>query len=92
MKVIGRAGIGVDNVDIETATTNGVIVMNTPFGNSVTTAEHAITLMMSLARQIPQADTSTKNSLWEKSKFMGVEITGEDSWCHWLWEYRCHRN
>ena len=77
LKVIGRAGIGVDNVDIETATTNGVIVMNTPFGNSVTTAEHAITLMMSLARQIPQADTSTKNSLWEKSKFMGVEITGK---------------
>ena len=64
-------------MDIETATTNGVIVMNTPFGNSVTTAEHAITLMMSLAREIPQADRSTKSSLWEKSKFMGVEITGK---------------
>ena len=77
LRVIGRAGIGVDNVDIETATTNGVIVMNTPFGNSVTTAEHAITMMMSLAREIPQADRSTKSSLWEKSKFMGVEITGK---------------
>ena len=64
LKVVGRAGIGVDNVDIETATSNGIIVMNTPFGNSVTTAEHAITMMMSLARQIPEADKSTKSSLW----------------------------
>ncbi|MEK9794712.1 MAG: hydroxyacid dehydrogenase, partial [Hyphomicrobiales bacterium] len=77
LKVVGRAGIGVDNVDIETATSNGVIVMNTPFGNSVTTAEHAITMMMSLARQIPEADKSTKSSLWEKSRFMGVELTGK---------------
>ena len=77
LKVIGRAGIGVDNVDIQAATSNGIIVMNTPFGNSVTTAEHAITLMMALARQIPQADLSTKSSLWEKSKFMGVEITNK---------------
>tara|TARA_Y100000590_G_scaffold470689_2_gene667853 strand:+ start:8243 stop:9835 length:1593 start_codon:yes stop_codon:yes gene_type:complete len=75
LKVIGRAGIGIDNVDIVSATSNGVIVMNTPFGNSVTTAEHAISLMLSLARQIPEADYSTKSSLWEKSKFMGVEIT-----------------
>ena len=77
LKVIGRAGIGVDNVDIQAATSNGIIVMNTPFGNSVTTAEHAITLMMALARQIPQADLSTKSSSWEKSKFMGVEITNK---------------
>jgi D-3-phosphoglycerate dehydrogenase / 2-oxoglutarate reductase len=77
LKVIGRAGIGVDNVDIAASTSSGVIVMNTPFGNSVTTAEHAITLMMALARQIPQADHSTKSSLWEKSKFMGVEITSK---------------
>ncbi|GIR68652.1 MAG: hypothetical protein CM15mP73_4730 [Hyphomicrobiales bacterium] len=74
LKVIGRAGIGVDNVDIETATTNGVIVMNTPFGNSVTTAEHAITLMMSLARQIPQADISTKNSLWKNQNLWELRL------------------
>jgi D-3-phosphoglycerate dehydrogenase / 2-oxoglutarate reductase len=74
LKVIGRAGIGVDNVDIPAATARGVIVMNTPFGNSITTAEHAITLMLSLARQIPEADTSTRAGKWEKNKFMGVEI------------------
>src|SRR4249920_491625 len=72
LKVIGRAGIGVDNVDIPAATARGVIVMNTPFGNSITTAEHAISL--ALARQIPEADTSTRAGKWEKNKFMGVEI------------------
>jgi D-3-phosphoglycerate dehydrogenase / 2-oxoglutarate reductase len=77
LKVIGRAGIGVDNVDIAAATAKGIIVMNTPFGNSITTAEHAITLMLSLARQIPQADASTQAGKWEKNKFMGVEITGK---------------
>lgn len=77
LKVIGRAGIGVDNVEIPAATAKGVIVMNTPFGNAITTAEHAITLLLSLARQIPQADASTKKSLWEKSKFVGVEATGK---------------
>jgi D-3-phosphoglycerate dehydrogenase len=77
LKVIGRAGIGVDNVDIPAATARGVIVMNTPFGNSITTAEHAITLMLALARQIPQADASTQAGKWEKNKFMGVEITGK---------------
>src|ERR1700747_1921485 len=77
LKVIGRAGIGVDNVDIAAATSKGIIVMNTPFGNSITTAEHAITLMLSLARQIPQADASTQAGKWEKNKFMGVEITGK---------------
>ncbi|MFN3657156.1 MAG: phosphoglycerate dehydrogenase [Pseudolabrys sp.] len=77
LKVIGRAGIGVDNVDIPAATAKGIIVMNTPFGNSITTAEHAITLMLALARQIPEADRSTQAGKWEKNKFMGVEITGK---------------
>src|SRR3954463_1962057 len=77
LKVIGRAGIGVDNVDIPAATAKGVIVMNTPFGNSITAAEHAITLMLALARQIPQADVSTQAGKWQKNKFMGVEITGK---------------
>ncbi|MFK7902478.1 MAG: phosphoglycerate dehydrogenase [Nitratireductor sp.] len=77
LKVIGRAGIGVDNVDIPAASRKGIIVMNTPFGNSITTAEHAITLMLSCARQIPAADNSTQAGKWEKSKFMGIEITGK---------------
>jgi D-3-phosphoglycerate dehydrogenase / 2-oxoglutarate reductase len=77
LRVIGRAGIGVDNVDIPAATSKGIIVMNTPFGNSITTAEHAITLMLALARQIPQADISTQAGKWEKNRFMGVEITGK---------------
>ena len=74
LKVIGRAGIGVDNVDIPAATSRGIIVMNTPFGNSITTAEHAISLMLALARQIPEADASTRAGKWEKNKFMGVEM------------------
>lgn len=77
LKVIGRAGIGVDNVDIPAATAGGVVVMNTPFGNSVTTAEHTISLMMSLARQIPQANASTHAGKWEKNGFMGVELAGK---------------
>jgi D-3-phosphoglycerate dehydrogenase len=77
LKVIGRAGIGVDNVDIPAATAKGIIVMNTPFGNSITTAEHAITMMLALAREIPQADASTQAGKWEKNRFMGVEITGK---------------
>ncbi|HEX2655843.1 MAG TPA: phosphoglycerate dehydrogenase [Xanthobacteraceae bacterium] len=77
LKVIGRAGIGVDNVDIPAATAKGIIVMNTPFGNSITTAEHAITLMLALARQIPAADQSTQAGKWEKNRFLGVEITGK---------------
>jgi len=77
LKVVGRAGIGVDNVDIDTATANGVVVMNTPFGNAITTAEHAIAMVMALARQIPMADTSTQAGKWEKSRFVGVEITGK---------------
>ena len=77
LKVIGRAGIGVDNVEIPAATAKGVIVMNTPFGNSITTAEHAIAMMFALARQIPQADASTQAGKWEKNRFMGVELTGK---------------
>ncbi len=77
LKVIGRAGIGVDNIDIKAATARGIIVMNTPFGNSITTAEHAIALMLALARQIPQANASTHAGKWEKSRFMGVEVTGK---------------
>ncbi|WDR04939.1 phosphoglycerate dehydrogenase [Devosia rhodophyticola] len=77
LKVIGRAGIGVDNVDIPAATKKGIIVMNTPFGNSITTAEHAISMMLSLARQIPEADASTRAGKWEKNRFMGVEVTSK---------------
>ncbi|HTN13714.1 MAG TPA: phosphoglycerate dehydrogenase [Sphingomonadaceae bacterium] len=77
LKVIGRAGIGVDNVDIPYASAKGVVVMNTPFGNSITTAEHAIALMFALARQLPEADASTQAGKWEKHRFMGVELTGK---------------
>src|SRR4051812_35239726 len=77
LKVIGRAGIGVDNLDIPAATAKGVIVMNTPFGNSITTAEHAIALMFAIARDLPAADASTQAGKWEKNRFMGVEVTGK---------------
>ena len=77
LKVIGRAGIGVDNVDIPEASKKGIIVMNTPFGNSITTAEHAIAMMFAVARQIPEANASTHAGKWEKSRFMGVELTGK---------------
>src|ERR1700690_1207452 len=77
LKVVGRAGIGVDNVDIPAATAAGVGVMNTPFGNSITTAEHAIAMMFALARQLPAADASTQAGKWEKNRFMGVELYGK---------------
>jgi len=77
LKVIGRAGIGVDNVDIPTASAAGIVVMNTPFGNSITTAEHAIALMFALARDLPAADASTQAGKWEKNRFMGVELTSK---------------
>jgi D-3-phosphoglycerate dehydrogenase len=77
LKVIGRAGIGVDNVDKEAASKKGIIVMNTPFGNMITTAEHAIAMMFAVARQIPEASASTHAGKWEKSKFMGVELTAK---------------
>jgi D-3-phosphoglycerate dehydrogenase len=77
LKVIGRAGIGVDNVDVSAATSRGVVVMNTPHGNTITTAEHAIAMLFATARQIPAADSSTQAGKWEKSRFMGVELTGK---------------
>ncbi|MDD3838665.1 MAG: phosphoglycerate dehydrogenase, partial [Phenylobacterium sp.] len=77
LKVIGRAGIGVDNVDIPAATAAGIVVMNTPFGNSITTAEHAIAMLFACARQLPAADASTQAGKWEKNRFMGVELYGK---------------
>ncbi|MCH9020833.1 MAG: phosphoglycerate dehydrogenase [Proteobacteria bacterium] len=77
LKVVGRAGIGVDNIDVATATAQGVVVMNTPFGNAITTAEHAIALMLALARELPAADRSTRAGKWEKSRFLGVEVAGK---------------
>jgi len=77
LKVIGRAGIGVDTIDVPAASERGVVVMNTPYGNSITTAEHAIAMMFALAREIPQADQSTQAGKWEKNRFMGVELAGK---------------
>lgn len=77
LKVIGRAGIGVDNIDIPAATEAGIVVMNTPFGNSITTAEHAIAMMFAIARQIPEANASTHQGKWEKKRFMGTELCGK---------------
>ncbi len=77
LKVIGRAGIGIDNIDLPAATQRGIVVMNTPYGNSITTAEHAIALMFALAREVPAADHSTQAGKWEKSRFMGVELFGK---------------
>ena len=77
LKVVGRAGIGVDNIDIPAASVKGIVVMNTPFGNSITTAEHAIALMFALARQIPEANAQTQAGKWPKNDFMGVEVTGK---------------
>ena len=74
LRVVGRAGVGVDNIDLEAATERGVVVMNTPGGNAVTTAEHAISLMLALARRIPAANASTKAGKWEKGKFQGTEL------------------
>jgi D-3-phosphoglycerate dehydrogenase len=77
LRVVGRAGIGVDNVDVASATARGVVVMNTPHGNAITTAEHAIAMMFALARQIPEASASTKAGKWEKNRFMGVELSAK---------------
>lgn len=77
LRVIGRAGIGVDNIDVPSATTRGIVVMNAPGGNTVTTAEHAVSMLLSLARHIPQATASLREGKWEKKKFLGVEITGK---------------
>ena len=77
LKVVGRAGIGIDNVDLAAATARGIVVMNTPYGNSTTTAEHTIAMLMALARSLPAADRSTRSGKWEKSRFMGVEVAGK---------------
>ncbi|MBV8914028.1 MAG: phosphoglycerate dehydrogenase, partial [Acetobacteraceae bacterium] len=77
LRVVGRAGIGVDNVDVKSATARGVVVMNTPHGNAITTAEHAIAMMFALARQIPEATASTRAGKWEKNRFIGVELTSK---------------
>ncbi len=77
LKIIGRAGIGVDNIDVAAATQRGIVVMNTPYGNSTTAAEHAIAMLFALCREIPAADRSTQAGKWEKSRFMGVELTGK---------------
>lgn len=77
LQVIGRAGIGVDNIDVAAASKHGVVVMNTPYGNSITTAEHAIAMLLAVARQIPQAHISTATGKWEKTKFIGIEVTGK---------------
>jgi len=77
MKVVGRAGVGVDNVDLPTATKKGIIVMNTPEGNTISTCEHAFSMMMSLSRNIPQAHANVKGGKWEKSKFSGQELLGK---------------
>lgn len=77
LRIIGRAGIGVDTVDVPAATARGIVVMNTPFGNSITTAEHTVALLMALSRHIPQANASTHAGLWEKSKFTGAELYGK---------------
>src|SRR5215470_4554849 len=75
MKIVGRAGIGVDNIDVRAASRRGIIVENTPSGNATTAAEHALCLLLSMARYIPQATASMKAGKWEKKKFQGVEIT-----------------
>lgn len=77
LKVIGRAGVGLDNVDLEAATQKGIIVMNTPGGNTISTAEHTVSMILSLSRNIPQANASTKKGEWKRSKFMGVELYGK---------------
>jgi D-3-phosphoglycerate dehydrogenase len=77
LKVVGRAGIGVDTIDVPAASARGIVVMNTPFGNSITTAEHAIAMLFALAREIPQADASTQAGRWEKNRFMGIELSGK---------------
>ena len=89
--MIGRAGIGVDNIDVPAATERGIVVMNTPYGNAITAAEHAIAMMFALARQIPAADRSTQAGKWEKSRFMGVELYRQDAGHHRLRQYRRDR-
>src|SRR5512138_3616021 len=77
LKIIGRAGVGIDNVDVPTATAKGIIVANAPEGNTIAACEHTISMMLSISRNIPQANASLKSGKWERSKFMGVEVLGK---------------
>ncbi len=77
LQVIGRAGVGVDNIDVEAATKQGVIVVNAPTGNTISAAEHTIALMLALARHIPQANASLKSGAWKRADFMGTEVRGK---------------
>ena len=77
LQVVGRAGIGVDNIDLQAATEKGVVVVNAPTGNVISAAEHAIALMLSLSRHIPEANASLKSGKWERSKFQGIEVRGK---------------
>ena len=90
LKVIGRAGIGVDTIDVPAASARGIVVMNTPFGNSITTAEHAIAMLFALAREIPQADQSTQAGKWEKNRFWGWSLPAR-RWAYRLRQYRIDR-
>src|SRR5437870_5797197 len=77
LRVIGRAGVGVDNIDVPAATTRGIVVMNAPDGNTITTAEHTMALLVSLARRVPQANRSLRDGRWERKRFIGVELQGK---------------
>src|SRR6185295_17158550 len=77
LRVVGRAGVGVDNIDVAAATERGIVVMNAPDGNTITTAEHTIALLIALARRIPQANSSLKSGHWERKAFVGVELQGK---------------
>ena len=77
LRVIGRAGVGVDTIDVTAATARGIVVLNAPFGNTVTTAEHTIAMLLSLARHIPRADASLRAGRWERSEFLGLELFGK---------------
>jgi len=91
LKVIARAGIGTDNIDKDAASKKGVIVMNTPFGNMITTAEHAIAMMFAVARQIPEASASTHAGKWEKVQIHGGRAYGQNPWRHRCRQHRRHR-
>ena len=88
LRVIGRAGVGVDNVDLPAATAAGVLVMNTPGGNAISVAEHTLALMLSMARAVPQANASTKSGKWEKKKFLGNELRGKTLGVDWPRQHR----
>ena len=88
LKVIGRAGVGVDNIDVEAATQRGIIVLNAPEGNTIAATEHTMAMMLALARNVPQAYYSLQNGLWERSKFTGVEVRGKNSGDSWAGTHR----